>query len=95
MPVRSKKSDDQAERLIRAAWRIFHGGAVTTSWIRMRFGVSKATAKRDVARLLRVLPVDVGPVPRPRGVLRVIARPRLVVEPLAMRELQNIQVESD
>lgn len=47
----------QAERLIRAAWRLYHGGTVTSAWLRKRFGVSKATAKRDLLVLERAVPV--------------------------------------
>lgn len=57
MPARKGRSDFQSLRLVRSAWRIFHGGEVTSAWIRERFGVGKATACRDMHKLLAALPV--------------------------------------
>ena len=48
----------QAERILRAAWHLFHGGIVTSAWLRDSFGVSKATAKRDLLLLKAALPVE-------------------------------------
>lgn len=48
---------NQAERLIRCAWRVYHGGTVTRAWLQKRFGVSRATAKRDLVVLERSIPV--------------------------------------
>lgn len=39
---------DKTQRALRLASRIYAGGEVTTEYIRATFGVSKATAKRDL-----------------------------------------------
>ncbi len=72
------------ERMVRLAWRVYHGGDVTTAWIRKRFGVSRATAKRDLALLAKVLPVAVEPPVVRRGFARRIAVPRVVRTPMNM-----------
>lgn len=61
-----------AERMLRYAWRIYHGGEVTTAWIMTRFRVSPMTAKRDMDVLLRALPVRQAE-PTRRGRARRIA----------------------
>lgn len=60
----------QAERLVRAAWRLYHGGEVTSAWMRKRFGVSEATSKRDLRLLFAVLPVNPDGFLVRRGVAR-------------------------
>lgn len=82
MPRRLNANDIQATRLLRCAWRIYHGGEVTSAWIRKRFGVSLATSKRDMSMLARVLPVRMEPLVARRGVQKRISVPRTVVQPM-------------
>lgn len=57
------------ERLVRLAVRLGAGQRVTTAYIQGAFGVSLATAKRDMVRLEGMLPVLVedGPNTHPKG----------------------------
>lgn len=77
-------AEERMHRMVRLAWRIYHGGEVTTAWIRKRFGVSKATAKRDLAMLAKVLPVALVDPLAARGMAKRIAVPRVVRTPLNM-----------
>lgn len=71
----SKHTDSAVGRLLRLALHLGAGKPVTTALIRERFGVSKATAKRDLDRLECLLPVTVeevtGKTPYPQKVLRL------------------------
>lgn len=51
------KAQDPKERMLRLAAALSAGDKVTSAYIRDRFGVSKATAKRDLYLLESVLPV--------------------------------------
>lgn len=63
--------------LIELTYFLCRGGAITTAYIREKYGVSRATASRYVNHLERVLPlhVELQPRitndPRPRKVLRM------------------------
>lgn len=60
----------QAQRIVEAAWHLFHGGIVTASWLRETYGISKATAKRDLLLLRAALPVTPAGFLVRRGVAR-------------------------
>jgi hypothetical protein len=76
MPHLKSDATSQAERIVRCAWRLFHGGEVTSIYIRERFGVSKATAKRDMQLLELVLPVRDGTLMQVRAQKRIsVPRP--------------------
>lgn len=46
-------------RMLRIARRVFEGGEVTAKWIMGEFGVSWATAKRDMQLVGMYLPVEI------------------------------------
>jgi DNA-binding GntR family transcriptional regulator len=48
---------DFGDALIKTTLHLCMGGSVSTAWIRGRFGVSKATAKRYLIRIEASLPV--------------------------------------
>lgn len=50
---------DGRVRLLKLAERLFTGGAVSSAYIREHFGVSRATAQRDLIVLEASLPVCV------------------------------------
>lgn len=50
---------DTINRMLDLAKRLYAGETITSSFIRRIYGVSWATAKRDLVRLERALPVDV------------------------------------
>lgn len=58
-PRKSRRGQRAAttERALRIAAWLFNGEAVTTALIRERLGASKASAKRDLARIVAYLPV--------------------------------------
>jgi predicted DNA-binding transcriptional regulator YafY len=70
MPKPLNPEVTQAERVVRAAWHLFHGGIVTSAWLRESFGVSSATAKRDLLLLKVALPVSPDGFLVRRGVAR-------------------------
>lgn len=51
-------------RMVALTARLFAGHRVTTRYVRRQYGVSKATAKRDVQTLRSVLPVRAGKLGR-------------------------------
>lgn len=53
--VEVEPETDVRVRLLKLAERLFTGGVISSAYIRRRFQVSRATAKRDVALLNRVL----------------------------------------
>jgi hypothetical protein len=57
------------ERGVHQAVRVMEGGALTTKSIMMRYGVSAATAKRDLGNLLWIIRGDT-PVPCVRTVVK-------------------------
>ena len=61
--VRTRRGENATEDMVQVilalAIKLFEGGAVTSKFIRDRFGVSSATAKRYMLRLERGLPVRV------------------------------------
>jgi len=63
-------------RLLQLALRLGTGQAVTSGYIRERYGVSPATAKRDLVRLECALPVIVEGVRCEQKVLRMRDGPR-------------------
>lgn len=68
--MKLKGGADHHERIARAAWHLAAGGRVTTRWLRERFGVCRATAKRDMHILEQSLPlVATGTGPRERRTL--------------------------
>jgi predicted HTH transcriptional regulator len=69
------------ERLIRCAWRIYCGGEVSAKWIRTRFGVSDHTAKRDLNRLMKTLPIKTIEPPR-KGKERRLILAKIIVKNL-------------
>ncbi len=50
---------DTPTRILAAARRIYEGCELTTQWIRENCGVSRATAKRDLAVIEQGVPVTV------------------------------------
>lgn len=58
--------DDLGPRMAQLGARLTKGLAVTTEYIAKRYGVSKATAKRDLAMLEAALPLG-NTTPRGRG----------------------------
>lgn len=68
-------STDSSTRLLKLAERLFTGGEVSHAFVVQRYGVSFATAKRDLVKLEQALPVErkgdgTGPEPK---VLRLMA----------------------
>lgn len=51
------KLDDQA-RMLLIAKHLYEGGTLTAQWVMAHTGVSNPTAKRDVTKVLEVLPVQ-------------------------------------
>lgn len=49
----------QTERYILIVLHLCQGGALSTKWLRDKFGVAKATAKRDMLKIEHLLPVVV------------------------------------
>jgi predicted DNA-binding transcriptional regulator YafY len=49
-------------RLLRIARRMFEGGIISTQWVRQEYGVSSATAKRDLQLVGMYLPVEISVV---------------------------------
>lgn len=66
-----------SERLLVSASRLYRGGEITSAWLRQRFGVSSATAKRYLHHLEIGLPVHVELRPTPGKPQKV---PRLVLQ---------------
>lgn len=60
---RGHLNSDVRERMLKLAERLYTGGALSSAYIHRRFGVSKATAKRDLTVLEQILPcrVDLEP----------------------------------
>lgn len=63
IPARTRRGENATEDMVQVilalAIKLFEGGVVTSKFIRERFGVSSATAKRYMLRLERGLPVRV------------------------------------
>lgn len=59
MTRRSPSRVDVPVRMLRAAKHLYEGGVVGTEWFRTEFGISRASAKRDMQLVLLYLPVEV------------------------------------
>jgi predicted DNA-binding transcriptional regulator YafY len=69
---RSPSRVDVPVRMLRAARHLYEGGVVSTEWFRGEFGVSRASAKRDMQLVVLHLPIEVKRV-GPRGRVARIA----------------------
>lgn len=56
--ARVPNASDTRVRMLKLAERLFTGGAVSVAWVCRHFGVSLATAKRDLVLLEQTLPVE-------------------------------------
>ena len=58
-------NSDTRQRMLKLAERLYSGGTVSSAWIQRHFGVSFATAKRDLVVLEATLPVRTEFAPGP------------------------------
>lgn len=65
MSTRKPSEHDTTRRMMALAWRILEGRAITIRWIMDTFGVSLATAKRDMVLIEATLPVEATRHPHP------------------------------
>ena len=74
------------DEAVRIAARIYRGLPVTTEILRIRYGMSQASAKRAMRMFEDVLPVDVETGERGRRTLRIQGHERRIASaPLAMK----------